>query len=181
MMFLVFCIGCDMNSTSYYDYYDYDFDGPEPTLLEQEVLDLVNAERETAGLNPLEWCPGLATLAHAHSQDMIDRQFFCHINPEGDGPDERAKLGQAGSHKFTPIIPPYISVGENIARGFRSPKAVMEAWMNSEHHRENILNPNYTHIGISYCKVAEECSINYVWTQNFATRDPEIIIITKGR
>ena len=55
----------------------------------------------------------------------------------------------------------YKSAGENIAQGQTTAKAVVNAWMNSEGHRANILNKNYTHIGVGYVKDG-----NY-WTQMF--------------
>ena len=55
----------------------------------------------------------------------------------------------------------YQSAGENIAKGYRTAEAVVTAWMNSEGHRANILNANYTEIGVGY-----EADGNY-WTQWF--------------
>ncbi len=125
---------------------------------EQDVFDLVNEEREKAGVNPLSWCDGLYELAKAHSCDMCDRGFFSHVNPEGEGPFDRAKAGHAGSYTF----PPTTCRGENIAMGYSSPEQVMNGWMNSSGHRANILRGGFTHIGVGVCT---GCGKH--WTQCF--------------
>jgi uncharacterized protein YkwD len=75
----------------------------DASAAEQEVFDIVNQEREAAGVNALSWCDGLYELAKAHSNDMCDRGFFSHVNPEGEGPFDRARLGHAGSYTFDPV------------------------------------------------------------------------------
>ena len=133
---------------------------------EQEVFDLVNQERESAGVSPLSWCDGLGECAKAHSNDMCDRGFFSHVNPEGEDPSGRGRAGHAGSYTFSPIVPdPYYGVAENIAMGQNSAQEVMNAWMNSPGHRANILNGGYTHIGVGVC---DGCGKH--WTQCFGTR-----------
>ena len=82
---------------------------------------------------------------------MYDRGYFAHESPTYGTPFEMMK-----SFGIT-----YRAAGENIARGYRTPEAVVEAWMNSEGHRANILSAKYTKIGIGY--VADG---NY-WTQMF--------------
>jgi uncharacterized protein YkwD len=133
---------------------------------EQEVFNKVNEERATAGVGALEWCDGLGACAKAHSNDMCDRDFFDHSNPEGEGPSERGQAGHAGSYTFDPIVPsPYAWLAENIAMGYSSPEQVMSGWMSSPGHRANILNGSYTHIGVGVC---DGCGTH--WTQNFGTR-----------
>ncbi len=133
---------------------------------EQEVFDLVNQEREAAGRAPLEWCDGLHELAKAHSNDMCDRGFFSHVNPDGEDPTDRGRAGHAGSYTFDPVVPnPYYGVAENIAMGYSTPQQVMEGWMNSPGHRANILNGGYTHIGVGVC---DGCGKH--WTQCFGSR-----------
>ncbi|RKY19266.1 MAG: hypothetical protein DRP63_00910 [Planctomycetota bacterium] len=142
--------------------------------MEQEVFDLVNQERQKAGRSPLGWCDGLADLARCHSHDMCKRDFFSHVNPEGEDPTARGRAGHAGSFTCNPVVPnPYrFGVGENIAYGFDSPQSVMQAWMNSPGHRSNILSSNYTHIGVGNCggdlQGHKGCGMH--WTQNFGAR-----------
>ena len=178
LMFLVACSGCDRDPTSPTPTDYYEIKGRSPTPIEQELLDSVNTERKAYGLDELAWGGGLANLALAQSEDMYERQYFSHWNPENEGPSDRARLGHAGSHKFDPIIPPYYSIGENIACGYPDVASVMEAWMNSPEHRANILSPSYTHIGIGYYRGEETKYIDWIWTQDFATRNPDVIIIT---
>ena len=142
-------------------------DPGDATEVEKEIFKLVNEEREKAGVGQLTWCDGLAELARAHSCDMCDRNFFDHTNPEGEGPNDRAKAGHAGSYTFEPLVPnPYWGVPwENIAMGQTSAQEVMTDWMNSSGHRANILNGGHTHIGVGVCK---GCGRHF--TQNFGQR-----------
>jgi uncharacterized protein YkwD len=125
----------------------------EASEAEQEVFRLINEEREKAGLNQVAWCDGLAACVRAHCCDMCDRGFFDHVNPEGEGPNDRAKAGHAGSYTFDPIVPnPYMAAyWENIAWGDETAASVMNGWMNSSGHRENILNGSHTHVGVGQC------------------------------
>jgi uncharacterized protein YkwD len=104
-----------------------------------EVLRLVNEERARASLGSLEWHESGAAAAYAHSIDMDLRDFFSHVNPSGEDPG--ARIAHQG-------IAPVWGWGENIARGYPSPAAVVTAWMGSEGHRENILRPTFTHLGV---------------------------------
>jgi uncharacterized protein YkwD len=132
---------------------------------EQKVFEMVNEERETAGVGAVQWCDGLADCARAHSNDMCDRDFFSHVNPEGEGPSDRGRAGHAGSYTFDPIVPsPYRWLAENIAWGYSTAEQVMNGWMNSSGHKANILNGSHSHVGIGVCGCGSH------WTQIFATR-----------
>ncbi|MBR4030322.1 MAG: hypothetical protein IKJ06_02880 [Clostridia bacterium] len=115
----------------------------------QAVLELVNAERAKNGLNALKLDSALSKVAEAHSKDMATRNFFSHTNPDGLSPFDRIK--NAGIS--------YKTAGENIAMGQKTPQQVVEAWMNSEGHRKNILNASFTKMGLGK-------EGNY-WTQLF--------------
>jgi uncharacterized protein YkwD len=134
---------------------------PAPVALridEQQMLDSVNKEREVEGLSQLTWCEALARSATAHSEDMAQRDYFEHASPEGEEVWNRAKLQGYD----------YSTVGENIAVGQRSIAEVMDGWMNSPGHRENILNPDYTHLGYGRATGTYEGDAGYIyWTQNF--------------
>ncbi|MFE2560431.1 CAP domain-containing protein [Streptomyces sp. NPDC059352] len=104
---------------------------------EAEVLRLVNAERAQVGCTPVRADAQLAALAGAFSVDMAQRGFFGHTDPDGATPWARAeKAGISGL------------AGENIARGQADAAAVMDSWMNSDGHRANILNCEYTTLGV---------------------------------
>lgn len=118
---------------------------------EKEVVELTNAERQKQGLKPLVLDEELSKVARAKSQDMKDKGYFDHNSPTYGSPFDMMK--QFGIS--------YKTAGENIAMGQRTPQEVVNAWMNSQGHRENIMNPSFTHIGVGYVKDG-----NY-WTQQF--------------
>lgn len=123
----------------------------EGQAVEQEVVRLVNVERAKAGLPALKADWELARVAEHKSQDMADKNYFSHTSPTYGSPFTMMKnYGIA-----------YKSAGENIAQGQTTAAQVVNAWMNSAGHKANILNQNYTHIGVGF--VADG---NY-WTQMF--------------
>lgn len=107
------------------------------TSYEQEAVNLLNADRSAQGLPPLKVNMDLVRLAEAYAQDMIDRNFFAHENPEGLSPFDRMK--NAGIS--------YRWAGENLAIN-SSVSAAQKAFMSSAGHRANILNGNFTQVGI---------------------------------
>jgi len=118
---------------------------------EQQVVDLTNAERQKQGLAPLQIDKTLSKVARVKSQDMADNSYFSHQSPTYGSPfDMMQQFGVS-----------YRAAGENIAKGQQSPEQVVNAWMNSEGHRANILNANFTHIGVGHVSNG-----NY-WTQQF--------------
>lgn len=106
----------------------------------QQVFDLVNRERSQAGLAPLRMSDALSAMATDKAQDMVDNNYFDHQSPTYGSPFQM--MDSYGIR--------YQTAGENIAKGQRTPTEVMNAWMNSEGHRANILNGSFTEIGIGY-------------------------------
>ena len=104
----------------------------------KEVVDLVNAERAKEGLSPLTIDTNVQAAAMVRAKEC--EQLFSHTRP--DGSSFSTALKEQGVS--------YRSAGENIAWGQRSPEEVMNAWMNSSGHRANIMNPNFTTIGVGY-------------------------------
>jgi uncharacterized YkwD family protein len=104
---------------------------------EREMVEYVNQERTKAGLAPLQVDPDLARVARIKSQDMVDNGYFEHNSPTYGSPFEMMRSFGIS----------YRAAGENIAKN-RSVIGAHTALMNSEGHRANILNPNFTHIGI---------------------------------
>ena len=121
---------------------------------EQEVIRLVNEIRVENGLKALTYDWDLGRVARYKSQDMKDNQYFSHTSPVYGTPFQMIKNFGIS----------YRSAGENIAKGYSTPQAVVNGWMNSSGHRANILNANYTHIGVGYVS-----SGNY-WTQMFIAK-----------
>ncbi|NLK51179.1 MAG: LysM peptidoglycan-binding domain-containing protein [Syntrophomonadaceae bacterium] len=124
------------------------------SAFEQQVIDLTNAERTKAGLAPLKYNAELSQVARLKSEDMRDKNYFSHTSPTYGSPF--AMLQQFGI-SFT-------AAGENIAAGYATPQEVVNGWMNSPGHRQNILNPNYTQLGVGY---AAGGSYRHYWTQLF--------------
>lgn len=124
------------------------------SAFEQQVIDLTNQERAKHGLPALKLDEQLSKAARAKSVDMQTNKYFSHTSPTYGSPFEMMK--QFGIS--------YRGAGENIAMGQRTPQEVVNAWMNSSGHRANILNSNFTHIGVGHA-----ANGNY-WTQMFITK-----------
>ncbi len=124
---------------------------------EEQVAKLVNQERAKYGLKPLKLNWELSRVARYKSQDMIDKRYFSHTSPTYGSPfDMIRNFGIS-----------YRSAGENIAAGQQTPQEVMNAWMNSDGHRKNILSSQYTEIGVGYAKGGQ---YGHYWTQMFISR-----------
>ncbi|MEK5055517.1 sporulation protein [Niallia circulans] len=121
------------------------------SAFEKQVVDLTNKERAKNGLPALTLDNELSKVAKAKSQDMSANNYFDHTSPTYGSPFDMMK--QFGVT--------YKAAGENIAKGQRTPEEVVNAWMNSEGHRANILSNKFTHIGVGYVENG-----NY-WTQQF--------------
>ena len=121
------------------------------TQYEQEVIRLVNEIRVQNGLSALTYNWELSRVARYKSQDMVDNRYFSHTSPTYGTPFQMIKAFGLS----------FRTAGENIARGYPTPQAVVNAWMNSSGHRANILSSSYTQIGVGY--VAN----GHYWTQMF--------------
>ncbi|MGK7942754.1 MAG: CAP domain-containing protein [Crocosphaera sp.] len=132
---------------------------------DQRLLELVNQERSKRGLQSLSLSQKLDQAADQYSNRMASGDFFSHTDPEN---------GSTVSTRVTEFGYQWKTVGENIAAGQTSAEEVFNAWMNSSGHRANILNPNYTHMGLGYAYLANDTgNFNYkhYWTQVFAAGD----------
>lgn len=121
---------------------------------QKRVIELVNEERAAYGLPALKENAELDKVATMKSEDMAKLNYFSHTSPTYGSPFEM--LTNLGIN--------YTAAGENIAMGQPTPESVMDAWMNSEGHRANILNSNFTHIGVGIVKNSRG---QYIWTQTF--------------
>lgn len=104
----------------------------------QQIVDLVNAERQKAGLAPLTLDKKVTAASQVRAEEI--RQSFSHTRPNGSNFATALREQNVS----------YRRAGENIAWGQPSPEAVVNAWMNSSGHRANILNKNFTKIGVGY-------------------------------
>jgi uncharacterized protein (TIGR03000 family) len=108
---------------------------------EKAILDLTNAERKKKDLPELKPNPKLFAAARKHSENMARLEKLAH-ELEGKKPSDRTKAaGYAGGF-----------IGENVAYGPTNAEEVVTGWMNSEGHRANLLNKNFTEIGIGVAK-----------------------------
>ena len=107
------------------------------TADEQESFDLINAKRTAAGLQPLKIDQEVQNVARAKAQDMVNNNYFSHTSPTYGSPFDMLK-----NYGIK-----YKTAGENIA-GNSSNQGAVNAWMNSEGHKANILNSNYNYTGL---------------------------------
>ena len=119
--------------------------------IEQQVLTLTNQERAKEGLKPLSTDSALMDSARAKSSDMSNNNYFSHTSPTLGSPFDQMKAKGIQ----------YKAAAENIAKGQRTAAEVVNGWMESPGHRANIMNGNFTHIGIGYD------AQGHYWTQQF--------------
>ncbi len=113
--------------------------GSSINIAVQDLLNLTNQKRADAGDRPLSLDPQLTQAAEAKAHDMFLYNYWAHNSPQGKVPWDFIKTTDY----------PYIYAGENLARGFTSASDVVEAWMNSPEHRENMLSKNYDNVGFA--------------------------------
>ncbi|ABX42308.1 CAP domain-containing protein [Lachnoclostridium phytofermentans] len=118
----------------------------------EQVVKLVNEERAKNGLSPLTIDKSVESAALVRSKEI--EKSFSHTRPNGS--TFSTALKEQGVN--------YMAAGENIAWGQKSPEEVMQAWMNSEGHRANILNAKFTKIGVGYYQNSNGTKY---WTQLF--------------
>ena len=114
----------------------------------EEVVTIVNSERSQNGCAPVSSEPRLTAAAQEHSEDMDERDYMAHQSPDGEGPGDRAER-----HGYSAWG------AENVAKGQQTAEQVMESWMNSPGHRDNILNCDLQTIGVG--------ESGHAWTQLF--------------
>lgn len=142
---------------------------PEPTKPEvnvsafaREVFELMNKERASNGLAPLI-IDNVACKA-AQIRSVEASELFEHVRPNGKEPYTAFDFDGDGKDTSYDELGKYVSaMGENIAKGQTTPAWVMESWMNSPGHKKNILDPDFTHVGVGYS--AE----HNTWAQLFLT------------
>ncbi|MFI6096665.1 CAP domain-containing protein [Lentzea sp. NPDC051213] len=123
---------------------------PSNKTPEQAVLALVNDARAAKGCKALVIDDRITTASQGHSTDMATKNYFSHTSP--DGTTFAKRMSDAGYPN---------PGGENIAKGYTTPEKVMEGWMNSKGHRDNIENCSFTTMGVGLDTRGN------LWTQNF--------------
>lgn len=106
----------------------------------KDITLLTNNERNNQSLPSLTFNKRLSAMAEAKAADMINKQYFAHVAPDGT---DIAKLADTYGYQ-------YLNIGENLALGdFKDSADVVLGWMNSPGHRANILNTHFTEIGVA--------------------------------
>lgn len=125
---------------------------------QSQIIYWTNIERSKVGLPALSPSSSLNSIALARVNDMFEKGYFEHISPTGDSV---SKMSDRFSYK-------YIYIGENIAMGnFENARVLLDAWMASEGHKENILNNKYTEIGVSAVEAKYKDSLVWISAQVF--------------
>jgi uncharacterized protein YkwD len=138
-----------------------EFSDPQIIEYRAKILELVNTQRSIYNLAPLTENADLQTTAQKYAERMWNEGFYGHISPKGDSVEERLNETNyfevdsvhCNCHSIS------FAVGENIAKGQKNPEEVMDDWMNSPGHRENILSKDFKEIGIGL--------YGNRWVQNF--------------
>ncbi|MDQ0351625.1 putative YkwD family protein/spore coat assembly protein SafA [Alkalibacillus filiformis] len=154
-----------INANPQFDNPDLIYPGDDVTIplktevksIEDEVIRITNEMRQQHGLQPLKSDWQLSRVARYKSRDMRDQNYFSHQSPTYGSPFDMIEQFNVS----------YRRAAENIAAGQQSPRSVVDSWMNSQGHRENMLDPNMTHIGVGY---AEGGQYRHYWTQMFIAR-----------
>ncbi|MED4015465.1 CAP domain-containing protein [Sutcliffiella cohnii] len=114
-----------------------------------QIIDFTNIIRKRFELSPVDWHEETAQVAYLHSKDMNNNDYFSHSSPTEGTLSERLTKGNVS----------FLLAGENIAAKYVDGVAAVEGWLNSEGHRNTLLNENFTHLGVG---VYEK-----YYTQNF--------------
>lgn len=108
------------------------------TSFEESIIAAMNRERVARGLKPLRSNNRLAVAASDRVDDMFAKRYFDHVSPDGIDPFTWAtRRGYA-----------YRAIGENLATGYRSAESIVNGWMKSPGHRQNILHSAFDEVGL---------------------------------
>lgn len=118
---------------------------------EQQIFDITNIIRVRHGLPIFEWDDDVAAVAYKHSKDMSENEFFSHTSPNTGELMDRLEADEVR----------FQIAGENIAAQYVDSIAAVEGWLNSEGHRVNLLNDEFSHLGVGVYRK--------YYTQNFLT------------
>jgi len=133
-------------------------ESPQAFLTAEGVIKSTNIQREKNGLTTLSTNSLLNQSTQRKVKDMFSEQYFEHISPQGL---DVSDLAENAGYKF-------ILIGENLALGnFLNDEALVQAWMDSPGHRENILNSGYKEIGVAVLKGTYQGKTTWMAIQHF--------------
>jgi uncharacterized protein YkwD len=139
-----------------------------PKELERRIFQLTNEGRRKNGLPSLDWDNSLAANARVKSDDMLTNNYFSHTSPDGKTLKDRFQDEKPAS------IRNISRVGENIYMAARldfstdiktQARLIVDGWMTSPGHRRNILDPNYTHLGVGVSAKDKMCYATQIFSQ----------------
>ncbi len=133
-LFVLFQLGMGKLSQTYPQILGY-----AAQISPSEIIRLTNVQRQVAGVGPVQLDPELSQAAAQKAADMFAHDYWAHVSPQGVQP--WAFITNAGYQ--------YRYAGENLARDFTGPDAVVKGWMDSPSHKENLLNSRYQDIGVA--------------------------------
>lgn len=125
------------------------------------ALSRVNDARRRAKRPPVAASPSLDAAAQRYAEEMLRGRFYSHRSPEGTVPADRAAAAGYGAFAY---------MGENIAKGLYSADEVVERWLGSRGHRENILHPMAAEMGIGVAFGDTPDGFQVLWVQMFGRR-----------
>ncbi|MDB5190127.1 MAG: hypothetical protein JWN49_453 [Parcubacteria group bacterium] len=134
-----------------------------------EVVALTNENRIEDHLPALATSPLLTQAAQLKADDMAANSYYAHVSPDGKTPLYWLEL--VGYH--------YLNAGENLVIDRTTSEEVVSAWMNSADHRENILRPQFTEIGVGVAQGVYEGQATTYVVQEFGTPYPSIALVRK--
>jgi uncharacterized protein YkwD len=126
-----------------------------------EALLRVNLARDRHRLRPVASNPLLDAAAQLYAEEMLRRGFYSHMSPERKTPGDRATAVGYGGFTF---------LAENIAKGLFEPDEVVERWLDSRDHRDNILHREATETGLGVAFGDTKQGFQVVWVQLFGRR-----------
>jgi len=151
---------------------------PDPERLTARLLELINQARwENGHIPPLKANPALNRSAQSHSQSMAENDFFGHKGADNSSPWDRIEAVEYGN---------WYMLAENIAAGYTTPEEVIQAWMDSPRHLENLMNPDLNEIGLGYAFQAEDTypgttwGYEHYWTSDMGTRWDAYPVVIAG-
>jgi uncharacterized protein YkwD len=133
---------------------------PLESSIESQLIQTTNEQRIRAGLTPLKWNPALYSAANAKAADMLQKQYFDHIAPDGTTP--WMFIRQAYS---------YESAGENLAIDFHNPSDAVPAWMDSPSHRANLLDKKFRDTGVAVVQGSMNGKLTTIIVQMFGEQN----------
>jgi uncharacterized protein YkwD len=125
------------------------------------ALSRVNEARRRANRPPVAASSALAAAAQRYAEEMLRGRFYSHQSPAGETAGERAAAAGYGAFAY---------MGENIAKGLFTADEVVERWLGSRGHRENILHPMAAEMGIGVAFGDTPEGFQVLWVQMFGRR-----------